>query len=111
WAAFVRSPHAHAKIVGIDAAGARATRGFLAILTGADYMAAGFAGLAQGTVSADAIQWQRGAVQTALGHHVVDMPHVPFAVDRVRYPGEPVAVVVAETREQARDAAEAVAVE
>ena len=82
--------------------------GVLALFTGADYVAAGFGGFAQGAVSADAVEWKRGAFLASLGHMVHDMPHVPFAVGKVRYPGEPVAMVIAETREGARDAAEAV---
>ena len=111
WAAFVRSPHAHAKLRNIDLTAALAMPGVLKILTGADYLAAGFGGMAQGTVSADAVEWKRGAFQTAMGHLVVDMPHIPFAVGTVRYPGEPIAVVMAETRNQARDAAEAVEID
>ena len=61
----------------------------------------------QGAVSADAVDWKRGAFMASLGHMVHDKAHIPFAVDKVRFPGEPVAMVVAETREQARDAAEA----
>ena len=108
YAAFVRSPHAHAAIRGIDPAPALARPGVLALFTGADYVAAGFGGFAQGAVSADAVEWKRGAFLASLGHMVHDMPHVPFAVGKVRYPGEPVAMVIAETREGARDAAEAV---
>ena len=108
WAAFVRSPHAHAKLRNIDLTRALAMPGVLKILTGQDYAAAGFGGMAQGTVSADAVEWKRGAFQASMGHTVIDMPHLPFAIGAVRYPGEPVAVVVAETRNQARDAAEAV---
>ena len=109
-AAFVRSPHAHARIISIDATSALAQPGVLALFTGDDYVAAGFGGFAQGAVSADAVEWKRGAFLASLGHQVHDMPHVPFAVGTARYPGEPVAMIVAETREAARDAAEAVQV-
>ena len=110
FAAFVRSPHAHALIKGVEAAAARAMPGVLAVLTGADYAAAGFGGFIQGAVSADAVEWTRPAFMASMGHLVHDKPHIPFAIDKARFPGEPVAMVVAETREQARDAAEAVEV-
>ncbi len=107
-AVFVRSPHAHAAIASIDASAALAMPGVLAVLTGDDYLAAGFAGFAQGAVSADAVEWKRGAFMASLGHMVHDKLHLPFAIGRARFPGEPVAMVVAQTRELARDAAEAV---
>ena len=111
YAAFVRSPHAHAIIRKIDAATIRAMPGVDLVLTGEDYVAAGFGGFVQGAVSADAVEWKRGAFMASLGHHVHDMPHIPFAVGKVRYPGEVVAMVVAQTGELARDAADAMQVE
>ncbi len=108
YAAFARSPHAHAAILRIDSTVAAAMPGVLAVLTGADYIAAGFGGFAQGVVSADAVDWKRGAFMTSMGHLVHDKPHLPFAIDKARFPGEPVAMVIAQTREQARDAAEAI---
>ena len=110
FAAFARSPHAHAVIRNIDATTARAMPGVLLVLTGEDYIAAGFGGFAQGVVSADAVEWKRPAFMASMGHLVHDKPHIPFAVGKARFPGEPVAMVVAQTREQARDAAEAVEV-
>ena len=110
FAAFARSPHAHALIVHIDSAAARAMPGVLLVLTGEDYIAAGFGGFAQGVVSADAVEWKRPAFMASMGHLVHDKPHIPFAVGKARFPGEPVAMVVAQTREQARDAAEAIEV-
>ena len=110
FAAFTRSPHAHAVIRNIDATTARAMPGVLLVLTGEDYIAAGFGGFAQGVVSADAVEWKRPAFMASMGHLVHDKPHIPFAVGKARFPGEPVAMVVAQTREQARDAAEAVEV-
>ena len=111
YAAFVRSPHAHAVIKSIDASAALAMPGVLAVLTGEDYRAAGYGGFAQGCVSADAVEWKRGAFMASMGHLVHDKPHIPFAIDKARFPGEPVAMVVAETRDLARDAAEAVMVD
>ena len=110
YAAFLRSPHAHAKIISIDVTPALQLPGVLGVLTGADYQREGFGGLPQGAVSADAVEWKRGAFMESLGHLVHEKLHIPFAIDKVRYPGEVVAVVVAETRELARDAVEALRV-
>jgi aerobic carbon-monoxide dehydrogenase large subunit len=109
-AAFARTPHAHALILRIDAAVARAMPGVLAVLTGADYIADGLLGAAQGPVPADAIDVKHKAFKSTK-HHILDELQFPLAVDRVRYPGEAVAVVVAEDIYAARDAAEAIAVE
>lgn len=89
-AAFVRSPHAHAQIDAIDASGALALPGVRAVLTGADV--------------------QRWATPFVVGVKA-PMQHWCLAVDKVRYVGEPVAVVVAEDRYLAEDALEAVAVD
>ncbi len=110
-AVFARSPHAHARIRAMDLASVRKMEGVLCVLTGADYAAEGFGGFSQGAVSADAVDWKRGAFQASMGHLVHDMPHIPFAIDVARYPGEPVAMIVAQTREQARDAADALVVD
>lgn len=106
YAAFLRSPHAHARIIRIDTAQALARPGVLGVLTGTDYAAEGFGGFPQGAVSADAVEWKRGAFQASLGHLVHEKLHLPFAIDKVRYPGEVIAMIVAETRELARDALE-----
>jgi aerobic carbon-monoxide dehydrogenase large subunit len=98
---FVRSPHAHARIVRIDAPGDAA------VLTGADYAADGLDGIRHIPNPADALDVSK----RAFPGRVVDLPHFPLAIDSVRYVGEPVAAVVAETRDAARDAAERVAVE
>jgi carbon-monoxide dehydrogenase large subunit len=99
-AAFVRSPHAHAKIVSIDASEALAAPGVVGVLTGADLAADKIGGLICGWMihSKDGSPMKAGA-------------HPAIAHDRVRHVGDAVAVVIAETRNQARDAAEKVAVE
>jgi carbon-monoxide dehydrogenase large subunit len=89
-AVFVRSPYAHARITGIDAGAARAAEGVLAVYTAEDLGREGLPGFA--TVN-------RGAPRAAL------------AVEKVRYVGDPVALVVAESRAQAVDAAELVDVD
>ncbi|MBO0743851.1 MAG: xanthine dehydrogenase family protein molybdopterin-binding subunit [Candidatus Dormibacteraeota bacterium] len=81
----VLSPHAHARIVSIDTAGARGMPGVVAVLTEADL--------------------------ATHGKPMNSRPSAVLARDSVVFTGQPVAVVVAETEEQAQDAAEAVFVE
>ncbi len=94
-ACVVRSPHAHARIERIDTAAARAMPGVAAVLTGADVLADGL-GLLRGIVPLP------GAIEP---------PRRPLAIDRARHAGDPVALVVADTQAQARDAAERVDVD
>ena len=99
-AVVLRSPYAHARIVGIDAASARAAPGALAVLTGADYRADGLGSIPCMSIS-DAIA--TGPARLT--------PTPAIALDTVRHVGFPVALVVAETRDRALDAAEAVSVD
>src|SRR5437016_6185319 len=88
YAAFVRSPHAHAKIRKIDVAKAKAHPGVVAIFTGKDLT---------------------GVNSLPCGWLLPDLkvpPHPPLAVDTVRYVGDPVAIVIAESQDAALDAAE-----
>ncbi|MCG8689788.1 MAG: molybdopterin-dependent oxidoreductase, partial [Minwuiales bacterium] len=93
----VRSQYAHGTITGIDIEAANAAPGVLAVYTGADLDRAGY-----------------GSMPCALplkshdGKPLVVPPHRPFAVGRVRYVGDPIALVVAETPAAAKDGAEAV---
>ncbi|MCY4549949.1 MAG: xanthine dehydrogenase family protein molybdopterin-binding subunit [Defluviicoccus sp.] len=96
----LRSPHAHAAIGGIDAEAARAMPGVHAVLTGADYAAAGL-----GTIQAQLVLKDRD------GNPMVRPAFAPLAIDRAVHVGEAVAVVVADTLARARDAAEAIHVE
>ena len=98
-AAFVRSPHAHADVKKIDVKAAMAMPGVIGVLTGKELKADGIGNLICGWMihSKDGTPMKMGAWS-------------PLAVDRVRYVGDAVAVVVAETKAQARDAAEAVEV-
>ena len=91
----VRSPFAHATITGIDTAAAKAATNVVAVLTGADL--------------AD----EQGALPNAwaITTDQVTPPHPPMAVDRVAFAGEIVAVVVARSAAEARDAAELVDVD
>jgi len=87
-AVVVRSTRAHARITGIERAAASASPGVIKILTGGDLVAAG--------------------LTPYYGHVVLD--HPVLAIERVRFHGEPVAVVVADTKREAAEAAELVEV-
>ncbi|MGL4811728.1 MAG: xanthine dehydrogenase family protein molybdopterin-binding subunit [Beijerinckiaceae bacterium] len=99
YAYFVRSPHAHATIKGIEKAAAEGMPGVLAIYTGDDIAADKVGGLICGWM----IHNKDGSPMRAGGHPAL-------AQGKVRYVGDHVAVVIAETQAQARDAAEAVQV-
>jgi carbon-monoxide dehydrogenase large subunit len=99
-AVLVRSPHAHAKILEVDVAAARKVPGVLAVYTGADYAADGL-GMPKAMMPR----------KRPDGGPMFAPQRPALVVDRVRYVGDPVAMVVAETLAQAKDAAELVAVE
>ena len=90
----LRSPHAHAKVKSVDVGKARQSPGVLAVLTAEDVKKRGL-----------------GTLRPALPRKRRDgspgyvCPHPLLAIDRVRYVGQPVAFVVAETLDQAKDAA------
>lgn len=96
YASFVRSPHAHAKLLRVDLEEARARPGVVAAYSSADFRARG---------------WH---VSLPVAHKMPDLktpPHHPLAVDEVRFVGEAVAVVIADDPYAARDAADAVVAE
>ncbi len=99
-AVFVRSPYPHARIAGVDAGAARAMPGVVLVATGPELAAAGCKPLPTGT-----------PFKRPDGSPGASPARPVLAHDRVRFVGEPVAVVVAETLQQARDAAEAVQVD
>ena len=94
-AAIVRSPHAHAKINSIDTSAALAMPGVVGVYTGADLAADGVGGLPCG--------FNPPGIKTA--------PHPVLAIGKVRHVGDGVAVVIAENRYAAQDAADAVQVD
>ncbi len=94
YAVVVRSPHAHARVRTLDSSAARAAPGVLAVLTGADVAADGL-----GNLPTDPARKRRD------GSPAFSTPRPALARERVRHVGDPVALVVAETREQAADAA------
>ncbi len=99
-AVFLRSPHAHAEIVSMDVATASQAPGVLAILTGADYAADGL-----GDVAGVSPAKRRD------GSPMFRPPRPGVTRDRVRHIGQPLAVVIAETIAEAKDAAERIEVE
>ena len=111
FALFVRSPHAHARLISIDTSAAASRSGVLALLTGRDYVADGHLGMSHQPNPADALDVRKPSFAPAADGKILDERQLPLATDRVRYVGEAVAIVVAETLSAARDAAEAVAVE
>src|SRR6266705_5004726 len=106
YCAFLRSPHAHARILRIGTERAARSPGVLAVLTGADYVADGLAGIRHAPNPFDALDVGKRAFVAPPGGRIVDLAHWPLALDRVRYVGEPLAAVVALTAGLARDAAE-----
>jgi len=103
-AAFVRSPHAHAEVVSVDAKPVLALEGVLGVFTGRDLVAAGVGPIP--TLIAE----RGGGIRSRDGSAFAEPPWFPLATDTVRHVGEPVAIVVAATAAAARDAAEAVRV-
>ena len=97
WAVFVRSPHAHALITKVDADAARAMPGVRGVFSGADLQAAGVPAMATGA-----------PFKRADGSDCASPARHPLAVGAARFVGEAVALVVADSLQQARDAAEAV---
>ena len=100
YAVVVRSPHAHAAVRSIDTSAARAAAGVLAVFTGADLAADGI-----GDLPTDRSRKRRD------GSAAFATPRPALVRDRARHVGDPVAFVVAETMEQAVDAAELVVVD
>jgi aerobic carbon-monoxide dehydrogenase large subunit len=101
----LRSPHAHAKIARIDTHAATATVGVAAVLTAADYLADGLKPMAHAPASTSPPDIR---LDNTDGSAIEAPGQMPLAQGRVRFVGEPVALVVAETLAQAKDAAEMV---
>src|SRR5499425_736349 len=97
-AQFLRSPHAHAKIRKIDTSKAKAAPGVVAVFTGEDLT--GVNGLPCGWL-----------ITSTDGKPMNEPPHPVLAQGKVRYVGDGVALVIAETSHQAKDAAELINVD
>lgn len=95
-----RADRPHAKILNIDTAAAAQAPGVLAVFTGADMAKEEIGGLPCG--------WQ---IHSKDGAPMAEPPHPVLAVGKVRHVGDPVAVVIAETKQQARDAAELITID
>jgi carbon-monoxide dehydrogenase large subunit len=100
YASFVRSPHAHAELRRVDTARAKAAAGVVAVYTAADLQAAGLGSLPCG--------W---AVKNKDGSPMAEPPHPVLAQGHVRHVGDPVALVIADSKEAAQEAADLVAVD
>ena len=108
YAAMVRSPYAHARIVGIDHSTARTMPGVLGVFTGADCVADSLGAIPHDPLPKTKFDMKLhgpGGSEIFIGPHLL-LPH-----DKARHVGEAVAMVVAETQAQALDAAEAVTIE
>jgi len=100
WGVFLRSPHAHARIRGIDTSRALKAPGVVAIFTGADLAEAKVAGLPCGWL-----------IHSKDGSPMKEPAHPVLAQGKVRYVGDQVALIVAESLNQAKDAAELIDVD
>ncbi len=100
YAYFVRSPHAHAAIKSIDKKAALAAPGVVAVYDGQDVAADNIAGLPCGWL-----------ITSTDGQPMKEPPHPILCQGKARYVGDHVAMVIAKTQEQARDAAELVDVD
>src|SRR6266568_2492029 len=103
YAAFVRSPHAHARIRRIDTASAKTHPGVVAVFTGADMKG----------VNSLPCGWDLRKAKNVPGvvQDLAMVPHMPLTSDVARHVGDPVAVVIADSQEAATDAAEKVRVD
>jgi carbon-monoxide dehydrogenase large subunit len=103
WAAFVRSPHASARIRKIDTTEAKKHPGVVAVYTGADMTG----------VNSLPCGWDLRKEKKIPGvvQDLAMVPHMPLSSDAARHVGDPVAVVIAETQGAATDAAEKVVVD
>jgi aerobic carbon-monoxide dehydrogenase large subunit len=108
YAAMVRSPHAHARIAGIDPAQALAAPGVLAVLTGADFLRDGLKSIPHRPFSLSPPDIR---LANRDGSEIFIAPHFPLPADKARFVGEAVAMVVAESVQAAKDAAELVRME
>ena len=106
-AAFVRSPHAHARIRSVDKAAALAVPGALAVLFGADYIADGLKPIPHNA----GLMGPPDLAVRLRDADPISTPHWPLPVEKARFVGEGVAMVVAETIAAAKDMAERVRID
>ena len=108
YAAMVRSPYAHARIAGVNGEAALSAPGVLGVFTGADVAAEGFGPIPHSPVPKTKYDLK---LTGPGGSEICEGPHMLLPADKVRHVGEAVAMVVAESREQALDAVELVEVD
>jgi len=108
YAAFVRSPHAHARIGTIDVTAARKVPGVIAVLTGADADADSVKEIPHKPIPMNP---HEVPLKSRDGSRFFLTPHPPLPVDRARFVGQAVVMVVAESAAVARDGAERVVVD
>ena len=108
YACMVRSPHAHARILSIDGTDAGKLPGVIAVLTGREALADGLRPIPHRPVPTNP---HEVPLESRDGSAFFIAPHPLLPVDRARFVGEAVAMVIAETAAAARDAAERVVVE
>ena len=108
YAVMVRSPYPHARILHVDIDRARAMAGVFAVYTGADCAADGLLPIPHNPLPSTREDMK---LTGPGGGAIFEGPHRLLPADKVRHVGEAVAMVVAETKEQAADAAEGVSVE
>ena len=101
-AVIVRSPHAHARLLSVDKAATLSSPGVLAVLTGRDYVADGLAPIPHGA----GLMGPPDVAARLRGPGPITTRDYPMPPDTARFVGEPVAMVVAETSDRAKDAAE-----
>ena len=106
WMQIVRSPHANARIRRIDVDAALSAPGVLSVLTGSDYEAEGF-----GTSAIDFLNIKGGVFRYREGKELFLPENSVLATKRVRFVGDAIVLVIAETNHQALDAAEMVEIE
>jgi len=98
YAVIRRADRPHARLLGIDTAAAKAAPGVVAVYTGADMQADGIGGVPCG--------WQ---IHNKDGSAMAEPPHPVLATGKVRHVGDPIAVVIASTKQEAKNAAELLA--
>ena len=97
----LRSPHANAQLISIDVSEAKLAPGVIDILTGRDYLAAGLGAMPHNATKSP--NFDPANIYEAIQY--------PLAVDQVRYVGDGIAFIIAETKVQAQDAAELIEVD
>ena len=107
----VRSPHAHARIVKVDTAAAKAAPGVRAVLTGAEFQAEGWNEIPTRAMQMAPEDISKQALFMPDGSQAFEHPVAPLVATKTHHVGEVVAFVIADTLAQAKDAAELVEVE